>query len=96
LRLKVMAHLFVIWNQKVYCICQKFPTFKQSEVPSPCSQEPTTKPCPDLDNSTPRHPLCLLRLILVLSSHVCVGLSSDFSLSGILTKYSLIYPTHAT
>ena len=76
--------------------CQKFPTFKQPEFPSPCSQEPATKPCPDLDNSTPHPPLCLLRLIFVLSSPICLGLWSDVSLSGILTKYSLISPTHAT
>jgi hypothetical protein len=48
------------------------------------------------DNSTPHPPLCLLRLIFVLSSPICLGLWSDVSLSGILTKYSLISPTHAT
>jgi hypothetical protein len=47
----------------------------------PCSQEPFTGLCPDSDQSNPYHPiLSLLRLILLLSTHLCFSLPSDLFL----------------
>ena len=76
LEMLVIVQLFVLWNQKVYHVCQKFPIFKQPEVSLPCSQEPAPRSLPDLDNSIPHLFFCLLRLMLVISSYICLGLSA--------------------
>jgi hypothetical protein len=49
--------------------------FMQSEGSLPCSQQPSTGPYPKPDQTSPYHPvLSLLRFILVLSTHPCLGL----------------------
>jgi hypothetical protein len=51
--------------------------FKEHEGSSPCSQEASTGPYPEPDQSSPYHPiLSLLRSILILSTHLRLGLPS--------------------
>jgi len=50
------------------------------------SQEPTTSPYPEPDESSPRpHPISC-RSVLILSSHLYLGLPSGLFPSGILSK----------
>jgi hypothetical protein len=42
----------------------------------PCSQEPSTGPCPEPDQSDLYHPILSLRSMLILSSHLRLGLSN--------------------
>jgi hypothetical protein len=59
----------------------------ESEGSLPCSQEPSAGPYPALDESSPYDPiLSLLRSILMLSSHLRLGLPTGISPSGIPTK----------
>jgi hypothetical protein len=51
----------------------------------PCSQEPSTGPYPEPDQSNPSHPISL-RSILILSTHLPLGLPSGLFPSG--------YPTY--
>jgi hypothetical protein len=48
--------------------------FIEPEGPLPCSQEPSTGSYPEQDQSNPYHPI--LRSILILSTHLRLGLSS--------------------
>jgi hypothetical protein len=57
----------------------------EPEGSSPCSQEPATCPCPEPSESNP-HPQTLLRSILMLSSHLRLGLPSGLLPSGLPTK----------
>jgi hypothetical protein len=53
----------------------------------PCSQEPSTGPYPEPDRSSPYHPiLSLLRSILILSTHLRLGLPSGLFPPGFPTK----------
>jgi hypothetical protein len=47
----------------------------QPEGSLPCSQEPSTGPYPEPDQSNPHHPI--LRPILILSTHLRLGLPSE-------------------
>jgi hypothetical protein len=49
--------------------------FMEPEGPLPCSQEPSTGPCPEPYQSNPYHPISL-RPILILPTHLRVGLPS--------------------
>jgi hypothetical protein len=63
----------------------------------PCSQEPSTDPYPETDRSNPYHPI--LRSILILSTHLHVGLPSGLFLSGFPTNILhtfLVSPISAT
>jgi len=46
----------------------------EQEGPSPCSQKPKTRPNPEPDKSSQSPHTIFLRLILILSSHVCLDL----------------------
>jgi hypothetical protein len=46
------------------------------------SQEPPTGPYPELDQSNPYHPIISLRYILILSTHLRLGLPSGHFPSG--------------
>jgi hypothetical protein len=52
----------------------------------PCSQEPSTGPYPDRDQSSPYHPIISLRTILILSSHLRLRLPNDLFPSGLPIK----------
>jgi hypothetical protein len=52
----------------------------------PCSQQPTTGPYPEPDASSTHILTVSLRSILILSSHLRLGVPSDLYLSGIRTK----------
>jgi hypothetical protein len=51
----------------------------------PCSQEPSTGTCPDLDQCSPYHP------ILLLSSHLSLGLPSGLFPSDFPTKILYVF-----
>jgi hypothetical protein len=53
--------------------------FMEPEGSLPCSQEPSTGPYPEPDQSSPYHPiLSLVRSILMLSTYLHLGLPSGF------------------
>jgi hypothetical protein len=51
-----------------------------------CTQQPATGPYPEPDESSPPFPTVSLRFILILSSHLRLGLPSCLFTSGLLTK----------
>jgi hypothetical protein len=57
----------------------------KSEGPFPCSQDPSTGPYPEPDQSIPSHPISL-RSILILSTQLCLGLHSGLFVSGFQTN----------
>jgi hypothetical protein len=61
--------------------------FMEPEDSLPCSHEPSTGPYHERYESSPYHPIiCLLRLIIMLSSHLRLGLPSCLFPSGFPTK----------
>jgi hypothetical protein len=60
--------------------------FKEPKGSSPCSQEPSTGPCPEPDRSSPYHPILSLRSILILSTHLRLGLPNGLFPSGFPTN----------
>jgi hypothetical protein len=67
------------WEDADCAATQDIPSnFKEPEGSTPCSQEPSTGPYPEPDCSSPYYPiLSLLRSILILSTHLRLGLPSD-------------------
>jgi hypothetical protein len=59
--------------------------FKEPEGSSPCSQEPSTGPYPEPVQSSPSHSISP-RSILILSTHIRLGLPSGLFPSGFLTN----------
>jgi hypothetical protein len=58
----------------------------------PCSQEPSTGPYPKPRQSNQHHPiLSLLRSILILSTHLHLGLPSGLFLSGFSTNILYVF-----
>jgi hypothetical protein len=55
----------------------------------PCSQEPSTGPYPEPDQSIPSHPMSL-KSILILFSHLRLGLPSGLFPSGFPTNIIII------
>jgi hypothetical protein len=65
----------------------------------PCSQEPSTGPYPEPDQSSPYHPILSLRSILILSTYLCLGHPSGLFRSSFPTNmlYELLFsPIRAT
>jgi hypothetical protein len=52
----------------------------------PYLQEPSSGPYPEPDQSSPYHPVHSLRSILILSTHLRLGIPSDLFTCGFLTK----------
>jgi hypothetical protein len=53
----------------------------------PCSQDPSTGPHPEPDRPSPYHPiLSYLRSILILTTHLCLGLPSGLFSSAFPTN----------
>jgi hypothetical protein len=69
--------------------------FLTPEGSLPSSQEPSTGPCLEPDLSNPHHPiLCVSqRYILILATHLCLGLPSGLFPSGFPTNilYALLF-----
>jgi hypothetical protein len=71
----------------------------EPEGPLPCSQEPSTGPYPEPDQFSPYHPILSLRSILILFTHLWLGLPSGLFPSGFPTNilYAFLFdPFHAT
>jgi hypothetical protein len=71
--------------------------FMEPECSLSCSQEHSIGPCPKPDRSTPYHPI--LRSILLLSTHLCIGLPSALLPYGFPTNilYAFLFsPFRAT
>jgi hypothetical protein len=66
----------------------------EPEASLPCSQEPSTRPYPEPDQSSPSHPISL-RYILILSPHLHLGLASGLFPSGFPTKILYAFVLHA-
>jgi hypothetical protein len=60
--------------------------FMEPEGSLPCSQETSTGPYPEPDQSNSYHPMLFQRPILILSTHLRLGLPSGLFPSGILTN----------
>jgi hypothetical protein len=54
----------------------------------PCSEEPSTGPCPEPDQSSPYHPILSLWSILILFTHLRLGLPSGVFPSSFPTNTS--------
>jgi hypothetical protein len=64
--------------------------FMEPGVSLPCSREPSTGPYPEPDQSNPYHPIPL-RSLLILSTHLRLGLSSGLFPSGTLGGWNRKY-----
>jgi hypothetical protein len=60
----------------------------EPEVSLPCSQEPSTTPYPETDQSSPYHSNLRISLssIFIVSSNLCLNIPRDLFLSGFRTK----------
>jgi hypothetical protein len=56
--------------------------FMEPEASLPCSQEPSTGPYPQPHQSNPYHPIPHIFAIIILSSHLLLGLPSGLFPSG--------------
>jgi hypothetical protein len=77
------------WGEAKSAATQEFPSILwNSKVHYQVHKSPHTGPCPDPDQSNPSHPLSL-RSILILSTHLRLGLPSGLFLSGFPTNKHL-------
>jgi hypothetical protein len=97
----LLTELRPSWEAANCVAIQEIPSnFKEPKGSSPCSQEPSTGPYPELVRASPYHPiLSLLRSILILSTHLRLDLSSGLFHSGFPTNILhtfLVSPIRAT
>jgi hypothetical protein len=65
----------------------------EPESSLPCTQEPATGPYPEPDEASPHVQSVSLRCIQILSSHLCLCLSSGLFPSGLAIKSFFTYLT---
>jgi hypothetical protein len=84
----LLTELSPSWEAANCAVTQEIPSiFMEPEVSSPCSQEPYTGPYPEPVRSSPHLPiLSLLRSILILFTHLRLGLPSGLFPSGFPTN----------
>jgi hypothetical protein len=70
--------------------------FMEPEGPFSCSQEPSTGPYPEPDQSSPYHTILSLRSVLILSTLLLLGLNGLFWLSHHYSLCIPLLPTRAT
>jgi hypothetical protein len=73
--------------------------FMEPKGSMPCSKEPSTGPYPESCESNPHHPILYLRYILVLSTHLRLGIPRGFFPFGVPTNvlYAFLFsPIRAT
>jgi hypothetical protein len=58
----------------------------EPESSLPCSQEPSTGPYPESDESSPYDPIYFFKTLPVLPCHLRLGLPNGLFLSGFPTK----------
>jgi hypothetical protein len=76
------------WEKASCTATQEFPNILWTPRDLlPCSQEPSTCPCPQSDQANPYHPHPIyLKSILILSTHLSLGFPSGLFPSGFPTR----------
>jgi hypothetical protein len=82
-KLHVAAPFFI--SRQLYSYSENSQNFTEPEGSLPCSQELSTYPYPQPDQSRPYHLILSLKIHFVLSAHLHLGLPNGFFPSGFAT-----------
>jgi hypothetical protein len=82
------------WDANSHSASQEIPRLKEPEGSLPCSQKPAAGPY-ILSQMNPVHnlPIYFFNVILVLTSHLCLGLQSSF-FSSFFSDQNFVYISH--